>query len=34
MNMDGKVQLVIVDVLRNLFDPMVSMNPFDISPWN
>jgi len=32
--MDGKVQLILVNVPRNLHVPMVSMNFSDIPPWN
>lgn len=34
VNPKGKVQLIIVDILRNLPIPMVATNPFDIPPWN
>ncbi len=34
MNSDGKVQLVLANVPGNLLVPMVSMNYFDIPPWN
>ncbi len=34
MNPSGKVQLVFIDVLGNLFVPIVSRNPDDIPVWN
>ncbi len=34
VNLDGKVQLVIVDIPKNLHVPMVSTKPSNIPPWN
>jgi hypothetical protein len=34
MNLGGKVQLVITDVLGNLLIPLVSRNPNYILAWN
>jgi hypothetical protein len=34
MNPSGKVQLVFVDIFRNLPIPFVSKNPNDIHVWN
>jgi hypothetical protein len=34
MNLGGKVQLVIVNVLGNLHVIFVSRNPYDIHAWN
>jgi hypothetical protein len=34
MNLGAKVQLVIIDIPRNLNVPFVSRNPFDILAWN
>jgi hypothetical protein len=34
MNLGGKVQLVIVNVLGNLHVLLVSRNPYDIPTWN
>jgi hypothetical protein len=34
MNLNGKVQLVFVDIPRNLPIPLISKNPNDIHAWN
>ncbi len=34
VNPNGKVQLIIIDIPKNLHVLMVAMNAFDIPPWN